>query len=97
MGDRGIRLGVWHRSPSNAKVEPGLHLPGSLLPGWTVVESPKAREVSAQATVLFRTEFELTARQLEAVEGRGRLQLSPIDDRSTLFLNGVEVGSKCYL
>jgi len=47
-------------------------------------------DVGAGKKAVFRSSFELTAEQLAG--GLGRLELGPIDDTSTIYLNGKEVG-----
>ncbi len=48
-------------------------------------------EIPANSTVTYRTTVELTANQIAA--GLGRLELSPIDDKSVIYVNGQKAGT----
>ncbi|MCH8979759.1 MAG: glycoside hydrolase family 95 protein [Armatimonadetes bacterium] len=58
---------------------------------WDVIKAsdPEGRSVPENSTVVFRTVLQLTALQASRLN---RLQLSPIDDASVIYLNGLEVG-----
>ncbi|MGA4643802.1 glycoside hydrolase family 95 protein [Limisphaera sp. 4302-co] len=87
-----VRLTQWRRSPEDARLEPEMHRPGFDSPGWQPAETSGGREVPPGRSVVFRTEFVLTAEQVRASDGRFVLQLAPVDDRSVWYLDGVEVG-----
>jgi len=59
---------------------------------WTRVEGANGSNIPERSTVVFRATFTLTAEQLGGGLGSARLDLSPLDDSSAIFLNGREVG-----
>jgi len=82
-----LTVAGWKRGP----VETGVRL-GQLAKdfddtGWQEVTD---LTVAANSTVTFRTKLRLTAAQ---ARGFNRITLSPIDDESIVYINGVEVGS----
>jgi len=63
---------------------------------WTELEVKSGKFVKGNASVapgkkvVFRSSFQLTAKQMK--DGFGLLELGPIDDHSTIYINGKEAG-----
>ncbi|MCS7089470.1 MAG: glycoside hydrolase family 95 protein [Verrucomicrobiota bacterium] len=87
-----MHLTAWRRSPENAPLEAAIHQPGFSSAKWHPAERFEQRHVPAHRTILFRTEFHLTAEQLRAIRSPLVLALDPIDDQSVVYLNGSEIG-----
>lgn len=87
-----LELRHWMRSPENAPMEPAIHQPGFASPDWQPAVTFAQRQVPPGRSVLFRTEFRLSADLLRTLQHPLRLSLDPIDDQGILFLDGREIG-----
>ncbi len=83
-----IHLGDWRRGPVTTAPEEAQLLPHFDDSTWPGTGGDLS--IPERSTVVFRTTFEITEADLAA--GLGELFLSPIDDASTIYLNGHKVG-----
>ncbi|NUQ52326.1 MAG: glycoside hydrolase family 95 protein [Phycisphaerales bacterium] len=59
---------------------------------WSTGEGEQGMKIPERSTVVFRAVVELSADEAAMGSKGSQLELSPIDDQSVVFVNGVEVG-----
>ncbi len=82
-----VLISGWKRGPEMDKPNPAELAEAFDDSHWPAADS---LDVPTQTTVTFRTTFEITGQQIES--GLTRLELSPIDDRGLIYINGKEAG-----
>jgi len=93
-GDRMIAQPVaitqWRRGPATDRYDESQLMPAFDDSQWSMATDEAGFTVPENSTVVFRSALALSDQQLEA--GLGRLELSPIDDASVVYLNGRRIG-----
>jgi len=94
-GGASVALTQWRRTPDTDRADSKLVGPDVDDSTWARLESRSGKFVRGNGSVgpnkqaVFRTQFDLTESQAATL---GRLDLGPIDDYSTVYVNGREVG-----
>jgi len=93
-GDRHLAEPVfvttWRRGPVSDSLDERQLMSAFDDSHWPVVADETGFAVPENSTVIFRSTLTLSDQQLEA--GLSRIDLSPIDDASVVYLNGREIG-----
>lgn len=79
-----LPISEWRRQPDGATGSTATDFDDSK---WTVAKTANELEVASNSNVVFRSTFDIPEPKEYA-----KLQLSPIDDDSTIYLNGVQLG-----
>lgn len=82
-----VSIDGWKRGPERKQADPSQLAEVFDDSNWPAADS---LDVPTQTTITFRTVFEITRQQIES--GLTRLELSPIDDRGLVYINGKEAG-----
>ena len=89
-----LEVSGWRRGPvrEGEAFDPAWVGDGFDAGDWPEAEGREGLAVPDRSTVVFRAAFELAREEPEGGLDSARLDLSPIDDSSVVFLNGKEVG-----